>query len=794
MDLTHYDLRVWDQYYSQWWPLAPVLSVQISKTGGLGIDQATISVPGDHHLSQVFKEAAARPIPLTWELNGVVWSGQITNPVRSLGEDGVPVWTLHVESDDKHWHRLLSRDPADTTEPEIKRGPLASHLVDMVTAGAKRTGLPVYLKVDEGGGPTIGVEARIEDSIASLMEGHVEASEIYVDTRMLLPGHPIPGDVSTNVWVMAGSTEQEWISAAYTAGMWPDAAPNPRLVLPAQHPIFNTPPGLARSMWGRYGGTERPKNIVGAPATDYYANELYWTPFSSERGDEERTTYRRLVYSEGARTATRRELREHAQKPNYWRIGAFVSEWAAGRWEPINSGGITDSERAVAGTSGRLERLDGTKVVTHADQQALDSWIGGGAAYAWMRSDGTWIVANHAAFTAELQRLESIQEAAAGRQTPAPLMWVHGGRDRRHVVFSAAPGGGVEGWETSVQARDAAAVISGMQMDQWQSKMTLDRTSVKLDAQTVGSSSSWRGGPVNVSGMREVTSDVSPDVTVEDSLVAFGRVVGRVDIAQVGPFHYREKFQSISGTSGSDLVVQVHRAWADAQGGTALTLETRGGPVHFGEDRDGQLGWLVGDRVTFVDDMGHQVSEIITGWEFEHQQGELPVMSPVLGREVHRWSPLDRLVDKIVDTEKGLEKARLSPSSSVSQSMVQDTVAKSLEGVDQSIQDLWSAVNAAGGGGSGVITGQLVLAVNGDLQSDTYVRARMYEYKGKWDFLTVTASGTWLGGITVKHRSVGFSAFVENSLTITANQRGLEVTVPHGIAEAIIEYRVASGS
>src|SRR5699024_6647795 len=108
---------------------------------------------------------------------------------------------------------------------------------------------------------------------------------------------------STNVWVMAGSTEQEWISAAYTAGMWPAAAPNPRLVLPAQHPIFDTPPGLARSMWGLHGGTERPKNIVGAPATDYYGNDLYWTPFSSERDDEVRTTYRRLVYSPGARTA-----------------------------------------------------------------------------------------------------------------------------------------------------------------------------------------------------------------------------------------------------------------------------------------------------------------------------------------------------------------------------------------------------------------------------------------------------------------------------------------------------------
>lgn len=789
MDLSTYDLRVWDAYYSAWEPLTPVISVQISKTGGMAVDQATITLPGDHRLSHVFREAAARPIPLTWELNGVVWSGQVTNPVRSLGEDGVPEWTLHVESDDKHPHRLQSRDPADTSEPEIRRATIGAHLADMLRAAVNRTGLPTYVKVDGDGGPIVSIEARIEDSIASLMEGHVESSDVFVDTRMLLPGQRIPGDPNVDVWFMSGATEKEWLGAGVAQGLWPNATPTPRIKTPPTQPYYAVPPGRFRGTW--LGWPQKPTGVTGQPATDDQMGLTHWWfPFEVERDREQNPSYRVNVWSPLARAATEAELVEHAQKQDYWMVESFITEWEPGTWVAGTHNMGMVAPRKKAGDARLLQRLDGPLVVTEADQAALDTWIGSGAAYAWRRADGVWIVANQSAFDAELSRLRKVHALAAGTQVPAVLVHVHPGRDRRHVVFSAAPGGGVEGWETSIRARDAAAVISGMQMDQWQSKMTLDQTTARLGVGELAESDVWRGGPVNVSGMTEVTSDVAPSVTVEDSLVAFGQVAGRVDIAEVGPFHYRERFVSISGSSGSDLVQQVHRAWAEAQGGTALTLETRGGPVIFGDDRDGRLGWHVGDRVTFIDDKGQQVSEVITGWEFEHQQGEAPTVSPILGRDVHLWSPLDRLVDKIVDTDKGLVKSRLSAPAGVSQDMVRSTVADQLTPYDKAIQDLWQKISEGSTQPPDQSTGTVTVWMADGQQSSEYFYARVDKNAdGLRTLLQVTARGTWEGSVRVAYRVNG-GAHQEAGFTVTADSRSSSWHRAAGFAEVKLHYTI----
>lgn len=630
IDYSQYDLRIWDPFYAESRPLTGVKSIQINATGGLGIDQATIILHSQHPMSARFQAAQHAPIPITWELNGVFWSGMVTEAVQNRDE-----WKLIVASDSKHFSRLQSRDPKDLSATKAIQKPVGELLSKLVQQAALRTGLPVYVQVEQGG-PVVEVEPRAEDSIANLLGGFIDQSDVFVETRMLLPTQPV--NKAVKITKCVGPLEQDWFQAMLDEGWWAERTDENVLQGPVMEPA-TTPQGMfiADSLFDE-NGVEREEP----------AGTIAWNPF-----DIVGTSAGPSYFDQGAsrknlvtRASTVEALTAQQSQDTIRWIGSFVTVWAPGQWAKH----LDTVGRFEVAENGMLRKLDGT-VFDEVTVQELGAYIGTGAAYAW-REGGSWVIANQADFAAEVTRRKNLVTGPQTR-TPGLLVRVHGVRDRRQVVFTAGHGGGLDDWQASVKAPDGLALISGVQHDQWRSMMMSQDGALSDEAK--------KGVVAKLDGR---TVDVRPNATVVGSEVAFGSVTADADLAIVGPFAWRERYASLSG-DGADLALSLDQAWAENMGGTALSLSPSWveGSV-FGNDvmRNGVQvpGWRVGDRITFVDG-GTQVSDVVSGWSFQHEVGQAPKLTPVVGKQIYHWSPIDRLGAQIAELERSIRRGELAP-------------------------------------------------------------------------------------------------------------------------------------
>ena len=334
----------------------------------------------------------------------------------------------------------------------------------------------------------------------------------------------------------------------------------------------------------------------------------------------------------------------------------FVTEWKSGTFIEGRVGKL----KACA-AAGLLRKANGEKLTLYA----AHSYIGSGAAYAW-KEGVEWVLANPADFAEDNKRYEA--EGKNQKQTPGTFVWQHQGRDRRGVVFSSAPGGGLRKWSTTETGPDGAMLIGGGQMDA-QTIAALE-SGVLQPKGTVGtvdaeSAAAYLPGSAGFpSEVEQLDIDVQPHATIDGTEVSFSKAGGRVDIAQAGPFFLREKYMNLSSTGGTNPTAEIAREWARSQGTTSMSLA----PGHhetvvFGDDirlPDGRVvpGWKPGDRVSFVDKTT-RVSEVIMGYALKSSANDALSVEPVLGREVN--GVLASLERKIKAQEKAGRKALLAP-------------------------------------------------------------------------------------------------------------------------------------
>lgn len=654
--VTTYDLRIWDQYYSQWWTLAGITSIQLTKNGDFKIDTGTIITPGDHPHSRLFMYARTAPVPVTWECNGEHWTGQIRAAKRRRDGHNF-VWELDLESDDKHLHRIQARSPNLQQPTDVTRAPLHTVVRDLIAQGATRTGLPTYLLI-ETEGDVVEVEARTENTVGDLLQSLTDTADVVTDIRMLLPHHTIPGDGTVSRWV--GPAESRWMSAMLADGHWPHAATTTRIQGAQLVGDSMFPPDYftARTSVGHLGQSRTARTGIS------------WNPFDVRPvlpSDQRNLYYRdgsRRMQNGVTRTATAAELQQLANTEDRQHFGTFVTQWQAGAWAAQRDLGLLEE----AAAAGLLQRADGTPV-TPAGIPALHAWIGNDAAWAWQHQ-GTWVVANRNAWTVE-SSLRKQNATGSQKQLPGLLIHMHAGRDRREIVMSTADAGGLDAWEATITAPDGAAIITGMQHDQWVTDLM---ASGGISADAAGgvraktSAADLDGGTADAAGERvtDLTVDVLPTATATDSEVAFGSVQAGVDLSVAGAWFHRERYMGLGGSWGPDVASQMESMWAEMQGGTALTLTTaQTRAFTFGADvirEDGTVcpGWRIGDRITFIDDNA-QITEIIAGWEFRHAVGEPPRVAPVLGKRINRRTPLDELVDVARAAQERAERNALTP-------------------------------------------------------------------------------------------------------------------------------------
>ena len=623
------DLRVWDQNYSQWQTLAPWATLQLDHRADLSIDTLTLTLSDKHPAMGRLRGHRNTPVPITLAVNGVEWSGLVTALKQASGG----VVTVTASSDDKHLHRMLARSRVATavdSEMADITGQVGTILADLTASAAQRTGLPVYINVQHKG-DVVRLPVKSEDTVASVVDSALKASDTFATVRMLLPGMKIP---TGGVKRVQGVAEGTWEADGIARGLWPEVN-DATVSRVAVHPPVAPTPHL--SWFGS--GSIAYRGAVVEPTPG-----ICWVPFITSDVD-------RGYWQDGdtnVRSATKEQM--WGARRNGWH--EHVTEWAAGTFKP-GRGDVKLLEKCAGG--GLLTKPSGKKIAT---AQAAYAYIGSSAAYAWWTGTG-WVLANTADFKVEDARR---QPAQSNRLTPGVLVQTRGVRDRRHIVFSSTPGGGLESWETDTTSPEAAMIHASAQLDETVLKaiqagsLTASSQIERLDA---GQMKQVIGAANNVPEVVEAL-DVSaqPFATISGTDLAYSRVGAKVNIGAAGPFFYREMTLSL-GNSGTNPVGDMGREWAKAQGSTSLTLTPGFGTANvFGDDVriNGRVvpGWRPGDRVSFVDGTT-RMSEVVVGYSLtKNWDGPLNV-TPVLGRADN--GVMDGLMNRLRSAEDGVQRA-----------------------------------------------------------------------------------------------------------------------------------------
>ena len=637
------DARVWDAFMSRWWPLAPWQELSLQGRADWSVDTGSLTLSADHPQLPRLRQCRHVPVPVTFTINGVHWDGYVESVETGQNEDGTQYAQVNLWSEHKHFHRMLARSTV-ASAADSSSETITSHIGELthrlVSRGAVRTGLPTYVLVESEGDP-VEVEVRTEDYVADILDEPLAGSDSFVEVRKLLPGQEVPG-VGT-VRFYTGVMERQWMRHELGKGRWPNAKPNAR-IFGASLAIES--PAMPENSWNGDG------RIRFGELTAEDTSGICWIPF--ETVVDRPLGYYETVDSADVFVVSRGEVRDlagaQAHRPH------FVTEWKSGTFVEGRVGKL----KACA-AAGLLRKANGEKLNLYA----AHSYIGRGAAYAW-KEGVEWVLANPADFTEDNKRYEA--EGKSQKQTPGTFVWQHQGRDRRGVVFSSAPGGGLRKWSTTETGPDGAMLIGGGQMDA-QTIAALE-SGVLQPKGTVGtvdadSASAYLPGSAGFpSEVEKLDIDVQPHATIDGTEVSFSKAGGRVDIAQAGPFFLREKYMNLSSTGGTNPTAEIAREWARSQGTTSMSLA----PGHhetvvFGDDirlPDGRVvpGWKPGDRVSFVDKTT-RVSEVIMGYSLKSSANDALSVEPILGREVN--GVLASLERKIKAQEKAGRKALLAP-------------------------------------------------------------------------------------------------------------------------------------
>lgn len=671
------DARVWDSFMSRWWPLAPWQELSLRGRADWSVDTGSLTLSADHpHLPRL-RQCRHVPVPVTFTINGVHWDGYVESVETGQNEDGTQYAQVNLWSEHKHFHRMLARSTV-ASAADSSSETLTSHIGELthrlVSRGAVRTGLPTYVLVESDGDP-VEVEVRTEDYVADILDDPLAGSDSFVEVRKLLPGQEVPG--AGTVRFYTGVMERQWMRRELGKGRWPNAKPNTRIFGAS---LAVESPAMPENSWNGEG------RIRFGQLEVEDTSGICWIPF-------ETVVNRPLGYYETVDPAdvfvvSRGEIRDlagaQAHRPH------FVTEWKSGTFTEGRVGKL----KPCADT-GLLRTVDGEKL----SYSAALSYIGDGAAYAW--KDGVeWVLANPTDFAEDNKRYEA--EGDAQKQTPGTFVWQHQGRDRRGVVFSSAPGGGLRKWSTTETGPDGAMLIGGGQMDA-QTIAALESGVLKPKG-TVGtidadSAAAYLPGAAGFpSEVEQLDIDVQPHATIAGTEVSFSKAGGRVDIAQAGPFFLREKYMNLSSIGGANPTSEIAREWARSQGTTSMSLA----PGHhetvvFGDDirlPDGRVvpGWKPGDRVSFVDKTT-RVSEVIMGYSLKSSDNDALSVEPVLGREVN--GVLASLERKIKAQEKAGRKALLAPSRRVPKRAVQEIVDVSADRLSESFKESYERYSKA---------------------------------------------------------------------------------------------------
>nr|DAM58712.1 MAG TPA: MAEBL protein [Caudoviricetes sp.] len=638
------DARVWDAFMSRWWPLAPWQELSLQGRADWSVDTGSLTLSADHPQLPRLRQCRHVPVPVTFTINGVHWDGYVESVETGQNEDGTQYAQVNLWSEHKHFHRMLARSTV-ASAADSSSETLTSHIGELthrlVSRGVVRTGLPTYVLVEADGDP-VEVEVRTEDYVADILDEPLAGSDSFVEVRKLLPGQEVPG-VGT-VRFYTGVMERQWMRHELSKGRWPNAKTNPRIFGDS---LAIESPAMPENSWNGDG------RIRFGELTAEDTAGICWIPF--ETVVDRPLGYYETVDSADVFVVSRGEIQDlagaQAHRPH------FVTEWKSGTFTEGRVGKLKECAEADL-----LRKTNGKKL----SYKAALSYIGSGAAYAW-KEGVEWVLANSADFKEDNKRYEA--DGKNQKQTPGTFVWQHQGRDRRGVVFSSAPGGGLRKWSTTETGPDGAMLIGGGQMDA-QTIAALE-SGVLQPKGTVGtvdadSAAAYLPGSAGFpSEVEKLDIDVQPHATIDGTEVSFSKAGGRVDIAQAGPFFLREKYMNLSSTGGTNPTAEIAREWARSQGTTSMSLA----PGHhetvvFGDDirlPDGRVvpGWKPGDRVSFVDKTT-RVSEVIMGYSLKSSANDALSVEPILGREVN--GVLASLERKIKAQEKAGRKALLAPS------------------------------------------------------------------------------------------------------------------------------------
>lgn len=670
------DARVWDAAMAQWWPLAPWEEISLQWREDWGVDTGEIRLADDHPQAARLRMARHIPVPVTFEVNGVHWDGYVESTETGQEVDGTRYLRVTVQSETKHFHRMLGRGPVASAadgSSDIEEGYLGDITHRLVARGAVRTGLPTYVLIDHRGDPA-QVEVRTEDYVAGLLEEPLAGSDSFVQVRKLLPGQPIPG--TGRALHYEGPMERQWENAQLAKGLWPNATTNPRIY--GSNVLTDVPPMPDNSWSGR--GQVKDGALLAEPMEG-----ICWIPF--ETVVERPLGYYTEIDPAKVHVIERTKIKDgpgaRAGRPH------FVTYWEAGKFtvtpalqHALDAGLV----RAANGT-----RMTGTGMVK--------SWVKDGEVYAW-KEGVEWVIATPSEFLDDNKRYAAT--GSSQRQTPGVLVWQHAGRDRRGVVFSSAPGGGLKRWATTETAPDGAMLIGGGQLDAQtiaalesgllKPKGTVTSASADSAKALLPSSASMPGA------VERLDVDVQPHATIDGTEVSFSKAGGRVNIEAAGPFFLREKYMNLSSTGGTNPTAEIAREWAASQGTTSMSLT----PGHhetvvFGDDvrrPDGRVvpGWKPGDRISFVDGTT-RVSEVIMGYTLKASATAELTVEPILGR---RDNGVMAIFKQMMEaSERTGRKALLAPSRKVPKGAVQEIVDASADDLSKSFQESYERYSQA---------------------------------------------------------------------------------------------------
>ena len=618
------ELRVFDEHFRVS-RFVPFTDLRAQYSGDLSIDTLQFGCDNSELIALFSQVRDNIPRFVRMTINGEAFDAAVTKVTVEHNSGGHHA-TVFCESNKKHAHRLLALSAdalAEDSDSVAFDAPVAEVAEKLLGAAAVRTGLPIFVE-REIDGDRVQVEARPDQTVADVVGDALAGSNVFCEVRMILPGDMIPG--SAQVRSYSGRMEHDFqLSMHKQRGWWPDAHVNERLQVGAvETTAVRVPPAY------RLGVASTDVNGVACKSKA----GLVWVPFqirseslgaywSSDADGQE---------VKGARVATREELEKRVKESERLRFfGCFVTQWAAGSFAAGRDLGALDD----AIKQNAVFRVNGAQLRSRGEVTSL---IGANAAFAW-REGTRWIIATKEEFEREADRRAGKNEQVM--QFPAVLFRFFSERDRREIVFSSAPGGGLDSWESSMSAPDAAMLVAGGQLDQLTieqlAKSGVSSASGVLGKDAVGARSSSAAGVLRDGETLDVS--VQPTATVQGTDVSFSSAGQLVDVRRSGAFFFREAFHSFS-SSAADRVHEILRAWAELQGSTELSLSAVvsrnavfGGDVveRVGRRRRVVLGWRVGDRVSLVDG-STRVSEVVSGVRVEVRAGGACDVLPVFGR------------------------------------------------------------------------------------------------------------------------------------------------------------------